>query len=47
MAPKTIIGWIVLIVVVLAVWRNPAAAGHFLFTTVPAKISAFFGSFGG
>ena len=43
----TIIGWIIVIVVVLAIWRNPAAAGHFVFTTLPAKVSSFFGSVGG
>jgi hypothetical protein len=42
--PKSWIGWIVLIIVVVVIWRNPAATGHFLFTTLPAKISAFFGN---
>lgn len=44
--PKSWIGWLILIVVVVVIWRNPSGTGHFLFTTIPAKVSAFFGAVG-
>jgi hypothetical protein len=44
--PKSLIGWIALIVVGVVIWRNPAATGHFLFVTIPGKISSFVGSIG-
>ena len=39
--PKSLIGWVALAIVVAVIWKNPAGTGHFLFTTIPAKISAF------
>lgn len=42
--PKSFLGWAALIVVGIIIWRNPAATGQFLFTTVPAKVNAFFGN---
>ncbi len=42
--PKSLIGWAALIVVGIIIWRNPSAAGQFLFTTIPAKVSSFFGN---
>ena len=42
--PKSVIGWATLVIVVVIVWRNPSATGQFLFTTIPAKVSAFFGN---
>lgn len=42
--PKSIIGWLALIAVVVIIWKNPHAAGHFVFVTVPSKFSAFFGN---
>lgn len=44
MLPRSLLGWVALAIVVTIVWRNPSAAGHFLFTTVPAKVSTFFGN---
>lgn len=41
--PKSLIGWATLLIVGVIVWKNPAAVGHFLFTTIPAKVSTFFG----
>jgi hypothetical protein len=41
--PKTLIGWAAVIVIGVVIWKNPSAAGHFVFTTIPAKVSAFFG----
>lgn len=42
--PKSLFGWLALAIVAVIIWRNPASTGHFLFTTVPAKVSAFFAS---
>lgn len=40
--PKSILGWAALIIVAVIIWREPSATGHFLFTTIPNKVSAFF-----
>lgn len=40
--PKSVVGWVALIVVVMLVWRNPSGTGHFLFHTLPDKASSFF-----
>jgi hypothetical protein len=42
--PKSLLGWAALIIAVVIIWRNPSATGNFLFTTIPAKVSAFFGN---
>jgi hypothetical protein len=40
--PRTLLGWLALAIVLVVIWKDPHATGHFLFTTVPAKVSAFF-----
>lgn len=40
--PKSLIGWVVLAIAIVVVWKNPSAVGNFLFSTIPAKINAFF-----
>jgi hypothetical protein len=44
MFPSTIIGWIIFIIVVMIIWKNSAAAGMFVFHTVPDHVEAFLGS---
>ena len=42
--PRSLLGWAALVIVVVIIWKNPSAAGNFIFTTVPAKVGAFFGN---
>lgn len=39
--PKSLIGWVAFAIAVVVIWKNPAAVGNFLFTTIPAKVTAF------
>jgi hypothetical protein len=42
MLPRSLLGWAALLIVGYLIWKNSAAAGNWVFHTLPDHISAFF-----